>query len=480
MPPRLSITKLQRRTSIATDLLDLCQTITEDGHLDEGEIEALRLWLAENRGADLPAIAFLAETVERILADGRVTPDEHRELYRAIETVLPPDLRASVRGTRVAIEEVDKERSRRAKVEAAEARNRNRPVEHYDFMVAGVRYEGRAQVVETWAAPDVAIQFEREPKNRYSKNATLVKVQVADAVLGYVPETLAADLAPLLDSGHQYRARIKKVLAGGRSPVPVIVADIFRPDADLAEEGTEAFRSRLAEILAAAGVDLSEGGEDEPPPAPAPAQPERQRETPAPPPTPPVSTPGERLAVRLLLAAIVAVPLIGVGSSALVWLASRGRGTPAPAKGQRAVVVPTVAPSPEATPAPRSRPKPKPKPTPAAPTPDPDAVARARVRAVALAARSELVVELHSSASEYARAAAAERLGELADPEAIPALLDAVASDSSRQVRSAATRAITMMRGERARALLAAEDAKRRDPVVREAIAAGLAAVGQP
>ncbi len=115
-----------------------------------------------------------------------------------------------------------------------------------------------------------------------------------------------------------------------------------------------------------------------------------------------------------------------------------------------------------------------------APTPDPDAVARARVRAVALAARSELVVELHSSASEYARAAAAERLGELADPEAIPALLDAVASDSSRQVRSAATRAITMMRGERARALLAAEDAKRRDPVVREAIAAGLAAVGQP
>lgn len=481
MPPRLSITKLQRRTSIATDLLDLCQAITEDGHLDEGEIEALRLWLADNRGADLPAIAFLAETVERILADGRVTPDEHRDLYRAIETVLPPDLRASVRGTRVALEDADKERSRRAKAEAADSRERNRPLEHYDFMVAGVRYEGRSQAVETWAAPDVAIQFEREPKNRYSKNATLVKVQVADAVLGYVPEVLAADLAPLLDSGHQYRARIKKVLGGGRSPVPVVVADIFGPDADLADAGTEAFRGRLAEILAAAGVDLTEDADEEP--LSAPAQPERQREAlpPATSPEPerPVSTPAERWLIYLLFAFMAAVTLAGFGAAAWRWLYPKQ----APRPVERVATAPPVArrPTPASTASPTPRVKPKPKPTPKpAPTPDPAEVGRAQARAKLLATRSALTADLHSGSSDYSRAAAAGQLGELGDAEAIPALLDAIASDSAKMVRDAAALAVMKMRGDRAREVLRAEAAKRHDPLVRRAIADGLTAMSEP
>src|SRR4051812_47501513 len=90
---RTSITKLQGRTAAATDLIALCQSITADGHLEDQEVAALREWLDEHRGADLPAVAFLLETVERILADGKVTVEERRELYRAIETVLPVDVR---------------------------------------------------------------------------------------------------------------------------------------------------------------------------------------------------------------------------------------------------------------------------------------------------------------------------------------------------------------------------------------------------
>src|SRR5689334_13482345 len=79
---RKSITKLQRQNGTAAELIALCQTVTEDGHLEDQEIDALRKWLDENRDTDLPAVAFLAETVESILADGKVTPAERQALYR--------------------------------------------------------------------------------------------------------------------------------------------------------------------------------------------------------------------------------------------------------------------------------------------------------------------------------------------------------------------------------------------------------------
>jgi hypothetical protein len=49
-------------------------------------------------------------------------------------------------------------------------------------------------------------------------------------MIGFVPEDHAVDLAPLLDSGHKYIARVKKVLTGGRSPIPVAVVDVYRSD----------------------------------------------------------------------------------------------------------------------------------------------------------------------------------------------------------------------------------------------------------
>ena len=69
---RLSLTKSQVSAGPGTELLALCQTITEDGSLSESEIGQLRDWLTENRASDLPAIGFLASVVETILHDGKV------------------------------------------------------------------------------------------------------------------------------------------------------------------------------------------------------------------------------------------------------------------------------------------------------------------------------------------------------------------------------------------------------------------------
>lgn len=229
-PRRVSLTKLQRKTAVAIDLLDLCQAITEDGHLDETEIEALRGWLAENRGGGLPAIEFLSATVERILADGRVTPDEHRELYQAIEAVFPPDLRKAVRGTRVAVEQAEREREWQAKRDSKLAAVAQQVQERLDFMVAGISHEGRHLVVEVHVVTrgERRVVLRREPQNPYSRNA--IAIHLPNGLqIGYVPEALARDVAPILDAGYQPRARIKKVLQASRYPIPVVVADLYAP-----------------------------------------------------------------------------------------------------------------------------------------------------------------------------------------------------------------------------------------------------------
>src|SRR6266446_6368392 len=85
MARRISITKLQRRTAAAVELIALCQTITADGRLADDEIVAFKQWLTDNEHVDLPAKDFLALTVTKILSDGTVTDEERDDLYAAIE-----------------------------------------------------------------------------------------------------------------------------------------------------------------------------------------------------------------------------------------------------------------------------------------------------------------------------------------------------------------------------------------------------------
>jgi hypothetical protein len=233
---RLSITKLQRQTDAAIELISLCQTVTEDGSLSDEEVAALRQWLEDHVDVDLPARDFLDETVARILADGVVTPDEHDELWRAIETVLPPDLRAPLTARRREQEYAAKSAARevreQARVDARAARERNRPVASWNFMVAGCRYEGRPSTIRDYAEPDASVELVREPENKYSRNAVGVCLDNAMKI-GYVPEELAIEIAPLLDGGHRQSAHLTKILSGGRTPIPVVQAYLYRRDAEV-------------------------------------------------------------------------------------------------------------------------------------------------------------------------------------------------------------------------------------------------------
>jgi hypothetical protein len=233
---RVSLTKAQRETQVGIELLSLCQTVTADGSLSVEEVQTIRDWLSKHTNSDLPAVSFLAPIAEKIVADGVVTHDDRHALFLAIEKVLPVDVREFSRTARRTLEQQQKEQH---KLEAAAAKQsqrdekqRNAPIDHFDFMVAGVRYEGRPAVIARHVRVPDYVFLSRDADNRYSRNA--IKILTTHGYqIGFVPEEDAAELAPLLDSNHPYIARIKKILSGGSHDIPVVIADLYRHDSSV-------------------------------------------------------------------------------------------------------------------------------------------------------------------------------------------------------------------------------------------------------
>jgi hypothetical protein len=159
-----------------------------------------------------------------------VTAEERDELYLAIETALPQGIRADVRGRRRAVRDQQRAARDAARVAASEARLRDAPLDRWDFMVAGCRYEGRPAVIHGYARPGDTAFLSRDPDNAFSRNATEIRLSNGLQV-GYVPEEDATEIAPMLDAGHPHQAYIKKILTGGRYPIPVVVATLYSPAA---------------------------------------------------------------------------------------------------------------------------------------------------------------------------------------------------------------------------------------------------------
>ncbi len=82
----------------------------------------------------------------------------------------------------------------------------------------------------------------REPKNARSRSAVIVRL-LAGFDIGYVPELDARTMAPHIDENLPYLAMIKRVVRGGRAPLPIITAEFFRGDARV--DGTRRPRDRV-------------------------------------------------------------------------------------------------------------------------------------------------------------------------------------------------------------------------------------------
>jgi hypothetical protein len=232
----LSLRRSQLESGAGAELLALCQTVTEDGSVSNDEILALRSWLKENRQCDFPAIGFLTAIVERIIADRRVTREERKELHKVLESILPPELRKFASAQRRLSEAEEREQARAAREAAKkverEERERRRPVWSANFMVAGVRFDGRPEVIKGHVRAGDQVFLARDPQNAFSRNA--IEIRIANGLqIGFVPEDDAVDMARFLDDEYPHMAYVTKVLTGGRTPIPVVQADIFRNNAGI-------------------------------------------------------------------------------------------------------------------------------------------------------------------------------------------------------------------------------------------------------
>jgi hypothetical protein len=104
----IALSKSQLRTSLGTELLSLCRSVTADGRLAPEELTALRQWLDHAEAADMPALGHLRLVIVRVLADGRITPEEYQDVYRAVESVLPFEDRQHAVAARLQVEAAEK------------------------------------------------------------------------------------------------------------------------------------------------------------------------------------------------------------------------------------------------------------------------------------------------------------------------------------------------------------------------------------
>lgn len=222
-----SLSKAQLGTALGAELLSLCQSVTADGRLAPEELEGLQQWLHDADTVEMPAVKYLRTSIERVLADGRITPEEYREVYRAVEAILPFEARKQALAARV---EADTTAAAAARVERA-GRQLGKPVADTSiatvtFMVAGVRQEGRPEVIERHARPNDVIVLARQRED--GERDAAITVQLSNgSEIGFVPDDDARQLAPLLDDGCRYEARITEVLTTGRGPIPVVQARVF-------------------------------------------------------------------------------------------------------------------------------------------------------------------------------------------------------------------------------------------------------------
>ena len=213
-----SLSPAQLATEIGAELLSLCQAATADGRLEPEEIAGLRQWLDDADKAQMPPARYLRLVIDRVLADGRITPEEYAEVYRAVEAVLPFDARAAAHAA------WDSAQTDGVAPTAPETRAAA-PGLDLSFMVAGVRTAERPGVIAAEAAVGTAVTLvpTRDPLHF---GTVLAVTLPSGARIGLVPATAAARLIPLLEHGCDCQAQIMAIRSSGRSPVPTVRAQV--------------------------------------------------------------------------------------------------------------------------------------------------------------------------------------------------------------------------------------------------------------
>lgn len=80
----------------------------------------------------------------------------------------------------------------------------------YTINVAGVSWENRQDLIPKLKI-GTEVELARDPNNQYDKNAIAVKAEDGSQI-GWIPKTVAEVLAPEIDAGIEWQAKIEQIL----------------------------------------------------------------------------------------------------------------------------------------------------------------------------------------------------------------------------------------------------------------------------
>lgn len=200
----------RRATPAGIDIVAFCRSLPPSGRLSDDDVKVLRDWTARYQDIDLPSHGYISSVVTKALAEQVLTPDERDWVYFAVEPVLPIQLRRSTH-----------EKRRIAELKAAQLEGRTDANLSFDFLVAGVHLDGHWRTIQSRVKPGVVVQLVRNAADQSSGKALRVVLTTGECI-GYVPEDDALPIAPEVARGARVEGLVKKILADGQYPIPII------------------------------------------------------------------------------------------------------------------------------------------------------------------------------------------------------------------------------------------------------------------
>jgi hypothetical protein len=207
---REPLSPARRATPAGIDILALCRSLPPDGRLSKDDLDLLRDWASRYHDVSLPAQEYLSGVVTKALVDERLTADERDWVYFAVESVLPVQLRKSTQDER-----------RVAELLKAESDGRADATLSFDFLLAGVHLDGRWQTIQSHVKAGDVVYLVRSPADALRDERVRVVLPTGECI-GFVPEEDALPIAPEVARGARVEATVRKILAGGQYPIPVI------------------------------------------------------------------------------------------------------------------------------------------------------------------------------------------------------------------------------------------------------------------
>ncbi len=119
--------------------------------------------------------------------------------------------------------------------------------------IVGVSFEGRQDTIAGLRVGS-ELTLQRQPENQFDPNA--LAVYYGTLPLGFVRKEIAKHLAPLIDDGARYRARVESLTGGGEKNRGVNIYMWRDAEASLRSSGPSPFEARARSALAPQGDDI--------------------------------------------------------------------------------------------------------------------------------------------------------------------------------------------------------------------------------